>query len=142
MYFIKKGYKNFIYIPLISIVVIAISMYSPIMNIRYYKEGALLISYKGDRILVSSKKGVDMERLSKISNASESYKIEKNIYFKDMLTLKTIKNDYILKFKDKEFILNMSGKENYYNDYDIISFKDGPVNRIFIIGDKLIGVCS
>lgn len=142
LYFIKKGYRNFIYIPLISIVVIAISMYSPIMNIRYYKEGALLISYKGDRILVSSKKGVDMERLSKISNASESYKIEKNIYFKDMLTLKTIKNDYILKFKDKEFILNMSGKENYYNDYDIISFKDGPVNRIFIIGDKLIGVCS
>ena len=142
LYFIKKGYKKFIYLPAISIIVIAISMYSPIMNIRYYREGALLICHKGDRVLVSSKKEIDMERLSKASNASESYRIEKNMHFKDKLSLKVMKSDYILKLKDKEFILNMSGKEIYYNDYDIISFKDGPVNKVFIVDDKLIEVCS
>ena len=117
-------------------------MYSPIMNIRYYREGALLICHKGDRVLVSSKKEIDMERLSKASNASESYRIEKNMHFKDKLSLEVVKSDYILKLKDKEFILNMSGKEIYYNDYDIISFKDGPVNKVFIVDDKLIEVCS
>ena len=141
-YFFKKGYKKFMYLPAISVLVIAFSMYSPVLNIRYYREGALLISYKWDRVLVSSKKEIDMERLSKVSNATESYKIEKNINFKNKCSLKLLKSDYILKIDGKEILLNMSGKRNYYGDYDIISFKDGPVNRVFIVDGELIEVCS
>ncbi|MGM9933713.1 MAG: ComEC/Rec2 family competence protein [Clostridium sp.] len=141
-YFIKKGYKKFIYLPAISILVIAVSMYSPVLNIRYYREGALLISYRGDRVLVSCRKEIDMERLSKVSNATESHKIEKNMNFKNKCYLKVVKSDYILRIEDKEFLLNMSGKRNFYDDYDIISFKDGPVNRVFIVGGELIEVYS
>ena len=141
-YFFKKGYRKFIYLPAISILVIAFSMYSPVLNIKYYKEGAFLISHKFDRVLVSSKKEIDMERLSKVSNATESYKIEKNINFKNKFALKLLKKDYILNVDGKQFLLNISGKRNYYGDYDIINFKDGPVNKVFIIGDELIKVCS
>lgn len=141
-YFVRKGYKKMIYIPAISILVIAISMYSPILNIKYYREGALLISYKGDRVLISAKKGIDLERLSKVADSTESYKIEKNINFKGQCSLRVLKNDYILKVKDKEILLKMSSNKNYYGDYDIISFKDGPVNRIYIFDDKFIEICS
>ena len=141
-YFFKKGYKKFIYLPAISLIVIVFSMYSPVLNIKYYREGALLISYKLDRVLISSKKEIDMERLSKISNATKSYKIEKNINFKNKCSLRLLKKDYILKVDSKEILLNLSGKENYHGDYDIISFKEGPVNRIFIIDGELIEVCS
>lgn len=141
-YFVRKGYKKMIYLPAISVLVIVISMYSPILNIKYYREGALLISYRGDRVLISTKKGIDLERLSKVSNSTESYKIEKNINFKGQCSLRVLKNDYILKVKEREFLLKMSSNKNYYGDYDIISFKDGPVNRIYIFDDKLIEICS
>lgn len=141
-YFVKKGYKKMMYLPAVSILVIAVSMYSPVLNIKYYKEGALLVSYMGDRVLVSSKKGIDMERLLKVSNSTESYKIEKNINFKGKCSLRVIKNDYILKIKDKEIVLKISSNKNYYNDYDIINFKDGPVNRIYIFDNKFIEICS
>lgn len=141
-YFIRKGYKKFIYLPMISVVVIAVSLYSPVLNIKYYREGAILLSYRGDRVLVSSKKGIDMNRLSKISKATESHKIEKNINFKNECFINVLKKDYILNINNREFLLNMSGKENYSDEYDIINFKDGPINKIFIIDDELIKVCS
>ena len=141
-YFIRKGYKKFIYLPIISVLVIAVSLYSPVLNIKYYREGAILLSYRGDRVLVSSKKGIDMNRLSKISRATESYKIEKSINFKNECFIKVLKKDYILNINNKEFLLNMSDKENYSDEYDIINFKDGPINKIFIIDDELIKVCS
>ncbi|WP_294157095.1 ComEC/Rec2 family competence protein [uncultured Clostridium sp.] len=141
-YFMKKGYKKMIYLPVISVFVIAISMYSPVLNIKYYREGALLVSYKGDRILVSTKKEIDMDRLSKAANSTESYKIEKSINFKGQCSLRVLKNDYILKVRNKEILLKMSSNKNYYGDYDIISFKDGPVNGVYIVDDKLIEICS
>ena len=131
-----------IYLPVISVFVIAISMYSPVLNIKYYREGALLLSYKGDRILVSTKKEIDMDRLSKAANSTESYKIEKSINFKGQCSLRVLKNDYILKVRNKEILLKMSSNKNYYGDYDIISFKDGPVNGVYIVDDKLIEICS
>lgn len=143
IYFIKKGHRKFIYLPIISVLVIMISLYSPVMNIKYYREGGMLISYRGDRVLVvPSKSRTDIERLSKIAMATKSYKIEDNINFKNKCFIKSLKKDYILKIDDKEFLLNTSGKENYLSEYDIINFKNGPENKIFIIHDKLIKVYS
>lgn len=56
--------------------------------------------------------------------------------------MRVIKNDYILKIKDKEIVLKTSSNKNYYDDYDIINFKDGPVNRIYIFDNKFIEICS
>ncbi len=142
-YFFHKGYKKFICLPAISIVVIIVTMYSPVLNIEYYREGALLISYRGERALVTSaKKEIDIDRLSKVSNASKSYAIEDNINFKHICSLKVVKKDYILKFSNKKVILNISGRGTYNDGCDIINFKDGPNNRIFIVGDKIVETCS
>ncbi|MGN0144940.1 MAG: ComEC/Rec2 family competence protein [Clostridium sp.] len=143
IYFIKRGQRKFIYIPFIAVLVIMVSLYSPVLNIRYYREGGILVSYKGDRVLlVSSKSKTDIDRLSKIAMATKSYKMDKNINIKNKCYIKSLKKDYILYIDDKEFILNMSGKENYPDEYDIINFKNGPENKIFIIHNELIKVCS
>jgi len=141
-YLVKKGYRNFIYIPIIAILVIVIQIYSPILNIRYYKEGAILVSYKGERILIANKNQIDLKRLSKATWATNSYRQGKDININKICNIKLHGKDYVLETSKEKYLLKMTSSKNEAREYDIINFKDGLIDKIFIINGEVIEVCS
>lgn len=141
LYFVRKGYKIFIYLPLISILVIAFQIYSPILNIKYYKEGAILVSYRNQRVLIANKSQINLKRLSEVTMATKSYRQGKIINIDGIYSVRLQGKNYILETSKEKYLLKMvSGKES--GEYDIINFKDGLTNKIFIINGKVIEVCS
>lgn len=136
-YFVKRGYKKFIYLPGIFILVLMIQLYSPILNIKYYKEGAILITYQGDRVLISNKSGVDLKRLSKVTITNNYYKQGKLIKVQGICNIKAIDKDYILDTHREKYLLKMTSGETITKDYDIINFKDGKFNRILIFRGRV-----
>jgi competence protein ComEC len=140
-YFVKKGYRKFVYLPFISIFIIMLQIYSPIPNVRYYKEGAILVNYRGERVLISNKSGVDIKRLSEAAMATKNYRNAKIVAINGAGNIKLQGKDYILETSKEKYLLKVSTSKNETREYDIINFKDGFVNKIFIINDKVIEVC-
>lgn len=141
-YFVRKGYRKFIYLPLISILIIVIQIYSPIFNIKYYDEGAILLSYRNNRILMSNKNPIDIQRLSKITLATQVYRQDKLIKIGDICSVKSEGKNYILETPKKKYLLKISNSKNESKEYGIINFKDGPINKIFIINNRILEACS
>ena len=137
-YFVKKGYRKFIYLPFICIFTALIQIYSPIPNIKYYKEGAILVSYKWERLLMVNKSQVDMKRLLKITFATKAYRKEGKIVISGIGNIKTQGKNYVLETFNKKYLLKMSNGEKELKEYDIINFKDGVINEIFIINGNVI----
>jgi competence protein ComEC len=137
-YFVRKGYKKFVYLPLICIFVIGIQVYSPIPKVKYYKEGAILVSYEWERILLVNKSQIDMKRLLKITSATKAYRNEKSININGICNIKIQGKDYILETLKEKYLLKMANGEKALKEYDIINFKDGAVNEIFIINGSVI----
>lgn len=140
-YFVKKGYKKFIYLPIISICVIVIQIYSPIPSIRYYKEGAILITYNGERTLITNKNGIDVKRLSEAAMAAKTYKNIKAVAIIGTGNIKVKGKDYLLETSKEKYLLKVSTSKNQTKEYDIINFKDGFTNKIFIINGEVISFC-
>ena len=124
-YFVRKGYKKFIYLPLISILVIGIQIYSPILNIKYYKEGAILVSYKGERVLIANKNQIDLKRLSEATFATNTYRQGKIVNIDGICNIKLQGKNYILETSKEKYLLKMISSKNESREYDIINFKDG-----------------
>ena len=124
-YFVRKGYKKFIYLPLISILVIGIQIYSPILNIKYYKEGAILVSYKGERVLIANKNQIDLKRLSEATLATKSYRQGKTVNIDGICNIKLQGKNYVLETSKEKYLLKMTSSKNESSEYDIINFKDG-----------------
>lgn len=137
LYFVKNGYKKFIYLPLICIFVIGIKIYSPIPNIKYYKEGAILVSYKGERILLVNKSQVDMKRLLKVTSATQVYRNEVSINIHGICNIKTQGKNYILETLKEKYLLKISNDKKQLKEYGIINFKDKAVNEIFIVNGNV-----
>lgn len=138
-YFVRKGYKKFIYLPLISILVIGIQIYSPILNIRYYKEGAILVSYRAERVLISNRNQIDIKRLSGAAFATSNYRQAKIVNIKEICNIKLQGKDYVLETSKEKYLLKVTSNKNETKEYDIINFKDGLTDKIFIINGE---VCS
>jgi len=141
-YLVKKGYRKFIYLPLISILVLTIQIYSPLLNIRYYKEGAILVSYKGERVLIANKNQIDLKRLSKATLATKSYREGEIINIDKICNIKLQDKNYILETSKEKYLLKMTSSKKEAREYDIINFKDGLTDKIFIINGEVIEVCS
>lgn len=141
-YFVRKGYKKFIYLPLISILVIAIQIYSPILNVTYYKEGAILVSYRGDRVLIANKNEIDIKRLSGVALATSNYRQAKTVCINGVCNIKLQGKDYIMETSKEKYLLKVTSNKNETKEYDIINFKDGLTDKIFIINGEAIQVCS
>jgi competence protein ComEC len=137
-YFVRKGYKQFIYLPLISILIIAIQIYSPIPTIKYYNEGAILVSYRGERILISNKNQIDLKRLSKVAFATKAYRKEELVKIDGICSIKTQDKNYILETPKEKYILKMTASNNGTKDYDIINFNDRLRDNIFIIDGNVL----
>lgn len=136
-YFYRKGYKKFILLPIISLIYIFILNYNPIPNIRYYKEGALLVSFRGENILIQTKALVDKVKLKKITMSDNIYKDFNEINIKDKIIIKKEGKNYKLETVKKEYMLVVN-KEKIDTEYDIIDFSTGDLQEVIIFDDKVI----
>ena len=138
LYYGVKKDKKFILLPIIANLVFMIHIYSPIVRVDYYKEGAILVSYRGDRALVTNKRNIDIKNLKKVSLTSKGYREGKKIKIKNGIEIFKEDKDFIIKIKEREYIINMSNKKNFKKEYDIIDFKNNDLNGFYILKDKII----
>lgn len=136
-YFYKKGFKRFLYYPLIIFFYILVAIYSPLPKIRYYNEGGLLISYKGDRVLIQTKDEVYKEKLAMISLSDYIYEEIDEINIGKIVKLKKYGENYILQTVNNEYLLFVN-YESLNNEYDIIDFRKGDLKEIKIFNDEII----
>lgn len=137
-YFVRKGYKKFIYLPFICIFVIGIQVYSPLPKIKYYREGAILISYKWERILLANKSQIDIKRLLKVTCATKAYRQARLINIDEVCSIKTQGKNYVLETSKEKYLLKMTNDEKESKEYDIINFKDGAVGEVLIVNGRAI----
>ena len=138
LYYGVKKDKKFILLPIIANFVFMIHIYSPIVRVDYYKEGANLVSYRGDRAVVTNKRNIDIKTLKKVSLTSKGYREGKKIKIKNGIEIFKDDKDFIIKIKEREYTINMSKKKNFKKEYDIIDFKNNNLNGFYILKDKII----
>ncbi len=137
IYFYKKGFKSFIYLPVLALLYISIIIYSPIPKIKYYKDGAILLSYKGDRILHTLKKDVDLNKIKKISLAKRIYKNNEKLMIGNNLSLNKEGGNFLLNNNGKKYLLLLT-KKNFKSDYDIINFRNGDFDEVLIFPSRVL----
>ena len=136
-YFYKRGFKVFIYYPLVIFIYVSLLIYSPIPKIRYYYDGALLISYKGENIIVQTSEKVNEEKLKKITISNKIVKDLNKINIGNKIMLYKEKDNYILKTDKEKYVLFVNYEKINF-DYDIINFRKGDINEINIFNGKVI----
>ncbi len=136
-YFYKKGFKKFIYYPLIMFFYILVLIYSPLPKIRYYYEGGLLISYKGERLLIQTKDEVDENKLMAVSLARNIYEDFNEIIIGKEIKVKKYGENYILQTLNNEYLLFVN-YEDLNNEYDIIDFRKGDIKEVLLFDDEII----
>lgn len=135
-YFYLKGVKKLRILPIAAIITVWINLYSPIAKVEYLKEGGLLISYRGDRKIISNTRNIDMKKLKKINLADEGIREAKSIWIKDAFKIKSEGKNFILQLGGKDYLLRMNKKEDIKKTCDIINFAEKKSKGLFIIGDK------
>ena len=83
-YFYKNGYKQFIYYPIIVFIYVLIMVYSPVVNIKYYNEGAMVISFRGKRALIQYNEEEDNDKLKKITLCEKMLNNDFKKYINDL----------------------------------------------------------
>ena len=136
-YFYKKGFKVFLYYPLIIGIYTFLLIYSPFAKIKYYNDGALLISYKGERVLIQTKEKIDEEKLKAICLTNRLVKGLNKIKIDNKISLVKDSENYILTTGKNEYLLFVN-YEKINNDYDIIDFRKGDINEIMLFNDEVI----
>ena len=136
-YFYKKGFKRFIYYPLIIFFYILVIIYSPLPKIRYYNEGGLLISYKGERVLIQTKDEVDEKKLMSVSLASNISEDFNEIVIGEEIKIKRNGENFILQTLNNNYLLFVN-YEKLNNDYDIIDFRKGDIKEIVLFKGEII----
>lgn len=135
--FYVKGFRKAKILPLIVFAQLLISIYSPILRIDYLKEGGCLVSYRGERKIITNSRNVDMKKLKEKNIAYEGYRQAKRVSICDNISLVLEEKNYILKIKNNKYLLRFSNKEKIYGNYDIIDFVNKKVDGFYIINDKL-----
>ena len=137
-YFYKKGYKQFIYYPIIVFIYVVIMVYSPVVNIKYYNEGAMVISFRGRRSLIQYNEGEDNDKLKKITLCEKTLNNDfKKFLIKDGVYIKRSGENYILKTKKEQCLLKINYDKINYN-YEIIDFTKGDIEDVWIVKDIII----
>lgn len=136
-YFYKRGYKRFIYYPMIVLVYIMVLIYNPIPSIRYYKEGALLIGYRGERVLIKVREHVDDDKLKAITMTNNILTKVNKVSIGDNIHLIKSKNNFILKTKKQEFLI-LVNYEKKHKECDIIDFIKGDMQEVWVFNNKVL----
>lgn len=136
-YFYKKNYKRFIILPIMALIYIGIITYNPVPNIKYYREGGILVSFKGERVLIQTKSIIDKIKLKRITMANKVYKEFFKINIGDDIRIRKESKNYILDIDGKEYML-LVNKEKINGEYDIIDFSTGELQEVIIFDKKVI----
>ena len=99
------------------------------------------MNYEGERVLITNKNGIDIKRLSEAAMAVKTYKKPKAVSIKGVGNIKLQGKDYFLETSKEKYLLKVSTSKNQTKEYDIINFKDGFTNKIFIINGEVISFC-
>ncbi|WP_436512885.1 ComEC/Rec2 family competence protein [Clostridium thermobutyricum] len=134
-YLYKRKVEFAKYIPIPYAIFLIISSYNLSPNIEYRKEGALLISYKGEKVIMASNKNIDIEEIQN-KTGGKLYKHD-TLKINSLGTIKRDGKNFLLKTGDKEYFLKMSS-EKIEKDYDIINFKDGKEKELSILKEGII----
>lgn len=138
IYLSIKANKKFILLPIVANIIFMIFLYSPIPRVDYYKDGAILISYRGERVLVSNVRNIDMHKLKKLTLATQGYREEKIINLNRDTIFELKDKNFILNLDNKYYIINMNGVKNIEKGYDIIDFKGGDIKGFYILDSKIL----
>ncbi|WP_252234003.1 ComEC/Rec2 family competence protein [Clostridium sp. ZS1] len=138
LYFIKNNQYKFIYLPILFIVAITVELYSPLPKIQYYNEGIFLVTYKGDRLLVTNKNNIDIKKLKNMTFSTKIYRENGVVNIGDKAKIKQYKNNCILKIDNKNYILKTNNTKVNSKDYDIINFRDNNINKIILFKGKVL----
>ncbi|NFI93934.1 ComEC/Rec2 family competence protein [Clostridium botulinum] len=138
LYFIKNNQYKFIYLPILFIVAITVELYSPLPKIQYYNEGTFLITYKGDRLLVTNKNNIDIKKLKNMTFSTKIYRENGVVNIGSKAKIKQYKNNCILKIDNKNYILKTNNTKVNSKDYDIINFRDNNINKIILFKGKVL----
>lgn len=136
-YFYKKNYKRFIILPIMALIYIGIITYNPVPNIKYYREGGILVSFKGERVLIQTKSIIDKIKLKRITMVNKVYKEFFKINIGDDIRIRKESKNYILDIDGKEYML-LVNKEKINGEYDIIDFSTGELQEVIIFDKKVI----
>ena len=137
-YFYKKGYKRFIYYPIIVFIYVSIIVYSPIVNIKYYNEGAIVISFKGKRTFIQYNEDANNDKLEKITLSKERLDNNfKKFLIKEGVYIKPSGENYIIKTEKEQCLLKVNYDKINYN-YEIIDFTKGDIKDVWIVKDIII----
>lgn len=135
-YFYQKGYKKFIYFPIIVLIYVIITDYSLVPSIKNYRDGGLLISYKGQKQLIIYNEEAEVDKLSRKSLCNKVlYKnhFKKIVISRDIILSRKGEN-YLMETNKGEYILKVNyGKAN--GGYDIIDFIKGDITEIKVFDD-------
>lgn len=137
-YFIKKGYKKFYAFPIVSIIIIAISFYSPFIKINYLREGAILITHKGDRKVITNKNNIDIIKLKRSKGVDEILRDVEEFQVDEDVVIQKDKSNFILNAYNKKYLLKLNKKKDEKGDCDIIDFVEDNINGFYIINKKVI----
>ncbi|MGL4874511.1 MAG: ComEC/Rec2 family competence protein [Clostridium sp.] len=134
-YLYKKGINYIKYAPIIYMIFLFIVNYSIFPTIEYRREGAIVISYKGEKAIMTNNKNIDLKEVKKKTDA----KFVKNKLTIDKdIEVESFGKDYILIMNNKKYLLKMTKGELDFFDYDIINFKEGRGKKLKLISDKVL----
>ncbi|MDU5106765.1 ComEC/Rec2 family competence protein [Clostridium sp.] len=137
IYFYRKGYKRVIYFPTIILFYLFINFYSPYPKLQYYRDGVLLISYKGERSLVATKKGVDLKKYKFISLSNSEYKNFKKVKLNNTIEIEKLNKNILIRNKINRYLIKLSS-EKYNENYDIIDCKYSNYVKIVLFKNKVL----
>lgn len=137
-YFIYKGYKKFYMLPVISLIFMFISIYSPVPKIDYIDKGVILISYRGERNIISTQNNVNMKELKKRYFAQKGFRIIKKVVINNEVIISSKNKDFVININNKEYYLKLNKYSKINKNYDVISFADEEVTGFYIILSKII----
>ena len=120
-----------------ALIYIGIITYNPVPNIKYYREGGILVSFKGERVLIQTKSIIDKIKLKRITMVNKVYKEFFKINIGDDIRIRKESKNYILDIDGKEYML-LVNKEKINGEYDIIDFSTGELQEVIIFDKKVI----
>lgn len=136
-YFFKKGFKKFIYFPILMGVYILVLIYSPFPRIRYYTEGAISIRYKGEGVIIKTKDIVDEEKLMAITLSDKIIENVTEVTIGENIKLKECGENFILQTKNSQYLLFVNYEKSDY-EYDIIDFRKGDIREVTVFNNTII----
>lgn len=136
-YFYRNGFKKILYYPVIVFCYVLIIIYSPFPRIRYFYEGALLISYRGNRVLIQTKNIIDKDKVMAISLTNKIIDELYEVNVGGKIKIKKHGKNYLLQTLSNEYLIFIN-YEKITSEYDIIDFRKGNIKEIILFNDKVI----